>query len=78
MADRVDGRAHVHQYVGDLRPAVGRAPFGKADLGVIGEQIEDTAAAAHGAAVLEGLQEGQGERLALFIDRRGRRGQLHC
>src|SRR5213076_2864985 len=56
MADRLAAAADVAEQLPDLRLAGREPPLGEVHLGVLGEQVEDRAAAGGDAAVVVGLE----------------------
>src|SRR5207244_452790 len=67
MGDALQRRADLGDPPPDLVLAVGQPPLGEADLGVVGEQVEDAPAGRRDPAVVEGLQVLDGHGLALLV-----------
>jgi hypothetical protein len=70
VADPLERPADIGEALSDGLLAVGQAPLGKVDLGVVGEEVEDAGPGRGDAAVVEGLQVLERDRLALLVRHR--------
>src|SRR5262245_34143337 len=71
VLDGLEGAADVAEHLADLLPAVGNAPLGEVDLGVVGEQVEDAAPVLGHPGPVERLQVLHDQRLAVVVGHDG-------
>ena len=70
VPDALQGPADVGEALSDRLLAVGQPPLGEVDLRVVGEEVEDARPGRRDAAVVEGLQVLERDRLALLVRHR--------